>query len=256
MIVYIEWVILDNLALDMLLAYLTRRLLRQRATLWRLVFSAVVGTALVFPFLYIEPTWARLLYKVAVLLAVCLPLSDSVKLLRKNLVVYAALSAAFGGLYYLITDTSLTLSYGVVHTSGGVVAVLSASILSGLYLLRQLKGIVVDLRRRHHLVKVQIVNGDRYVFVKGFYDTGNTVVAPNGKGVVFLSPKIRDSLGRLSHPENIEVRTISGQNSFEVYRIDCVKIYSEGQVNTIKGVNVAYSKDNLSGCDALLSYNL
>ena len=256
MIVYVEWVILDNLALDCLLAYLTLIILRAKPAWWRVLFSAVVGTTLVFPFLYIRPNWARLLYKVAVLLAVCLPLSDSGRSLRRNLVLYAALSAAVGGLYYLATQTSFTLAYGVATTSGGKIAVLAASVLIGVYLLRQMRGIVRELRVKKHLVKVQLVNGKQFVFVKGFYDTGNTVVASNGRGVLFLSPKVKSELGDMPAKDDLIVRTISGINDFEIYQIECVKIYSGGEVNTINQVNVAYSKDNLSGCDALLSYNL
>jgi len=256
MIVYVEWVILDNLALDCLLAYLTLLILRAKPKVWRVLFSAVVGTALVFPFLFIRPNWARLLYKIAVLVAVCLPLSDSLRSLRRNLVVYAALSAGVGGLYYLATQTSLTLAYGVVTTSGGRVAVLAAAVLIAVYLLRQLRGIVREMRVKRHLVKVQLVNGKQFVFVKGFYDTGNTVVAENGRGVLFLSPKIKGELGEMDAKGELVVRTISGRNDFQIYQIECVKIYSEGAVNTINQVNVAYSKDNLSGCDALLSYNL
>ena len=256
MIVYVEWVILDNLALDCLLGYLTLLILRAKPKWWRVAFSAVVGTALVFPFLFIRPSWARILYKVAVLIAVCLPLSDSARSLRRNLVVYAALSAGVGGLYYLATQTSLTMSYGVVTTSGGKVALLAGAVLVSLYLVRQLRGIVRELKVKRHLVKVQLVNGNRFVFVKGFYDTGNTVVASNGRGILFLSPKVKAELGDMSPLSGVEVHTISGKNAFDVYQIECIKIYSEGEVNTINQVNVAYSKDNLAGCDALLSYNL
>ena len=256
MVVYVEWVIADNLALDILLAYLTRILLRQKASLWRILFSAAVGTALVFPFLYIAPLWARILYKFAVLSAVCLPLSDSLRLWRKCLVVYAVLSAAFGGLYYLFAGSAFELSFGAISTTGGRVALLAASVTIGLYLVRQVRGLVRELRLKRHSVKVQLFNGERFVFVSGFYDSGNTVLAPNGKGVVFLSPKVQSTIGTMSEKGQIEVRTVLGKNTFALYQIDAIKIYRDGQVNTIERVNVAYSRDNLSGCDALLPYNL
>lgn len=256
MIVYVEWVILDNLALDLLLAYLCRITAGEKATWWRLLFSAVVGAALVFPFLYIKPVWARILYKVAVLVAVCLPLSASWKSLRKNLILYAAFSALMGGVVYLVGGTAVDLQYGVLSTSKGVVALVAASCLVALYLIRQVKGILTEIRHKRHLVKVELVQGGRFVFVRGFYDTGNTVVAKNGKGVVFLSPKIKDSIGDLPSAEDVDVRTILGYNRFRLYQIDCVKIYSDGQVNTINRVNVAYARDNLSGCDALLPCDL
>lgn len=247
---------MDNFALDMLLAYLSRTLLRQKPTVWRLLFSAAVGTALVFPYLFVEPIWARILYKIAVLLAVSLPLSDTLRLLRKTLVVYAALSAAFGGLFYLVTNTDVLFSGGALVSSGGVVAAVAGSILLGLYLLRQVKGIVKEHLNKRHSVRVQLVEGERYLFVNGFYDSGNTVQASDGKGVIFLSPAVRDKIGALVPKDSVVVKTVQGATVFELYQIECVKIYSGGNVNTIQRVNVAYSRDNLSGCDALLPYNL
>lgn len=255
MVVYIEYVIVDNFTLDLLLAYLCRTLLREKPTWWRLLFSAVVGTALVFPFLYIRPTWARLLYKVAVLVACCLPLSDCARLLRKNLVLYAVLSAVFGGLYYIMAGAQLTPRAGVVTTTGGQVAAVAGSVLLGLYVIRQVRGLVREIKVKRHTVKVQLVNGERFIFVKGYYDTGNTVVATDGHGVVFLSPRLAAHIGDMHRVDHIEVRTIMGKNAFDLYLIDCVKIYCEGRVNTINHVHVAYSRDNLSGCDALLPCN-
>ena len=256
MVVYIEWVLADNLALDMLLAYLTRTLLRQKPVWWRVLFSAAVGTALVFPFLYIRPTWARILYKVAVLVGVCLPLADSGRLLRKSMVVYAVLSAMVGGVYYLVTDTHLVQQAGVLTTSGGKVALVAASVLAVLYLVRQVRGIAREIAHRRHTVKVQLVSGKQFVFVSGLYDSGNTVLAPNGRGVIFLSPKVADAIEARKTEDKVDVRTVQGHNSFELYQIERVKIYCDGKVNIVEQVNVAYARDNLSDCDALLPYHL
>ena len=256
MIVYIEWVIADNLALDLLLAYLTRLLLKQKPTWWRVLFSAAVGTALVFPFLYIEPTWARVLYKVAVLVAVCLPLADSVRLLRKSLVVYAGLSVLVGGVYYLATDTHIDPAAGVLTTSGGKVALVASSVLVATYLVRQVRGIAREIAHKRHMVRVQLQCGEHFVFVSGLYDSGNTVLAPNGRGIIFLSPKIADVIVARKTDSIVEVRTVQGSNLFDLYQIERVKIYCDGSVNTIEQVNVAYARDNLSGCDALLPYHL
>lgn len=256
MIVYVEYVLLDNGILDMLLAYLCRLILRQKPTRWRIILSAAVGTCLVFPFLFITPVWARLLYKIAVLAAVCIPLSDSAKSLRKNMVVYTVLSCVFGGVFYLLSDTSFTLQPGVVSTTGGVVGLTAGGIIIALYLIRQIRGLIKEGYHKRHHVKVQLVNGKQFAFVNGFFDSGNTAVGTNGKGIVFLSPKLQPVIGETPCCDQVDIRTVGGRSVLQLHKLDCVKIYCNGVVNTINQVNIAYSQENLTGCDALLPYNL
>lgn len=256
MIVYVEYVLVDNLFLDMLLAYVCMLLCKTRPSFWRVFFSAAVGTALVFPFLYIKPVWARLLYKVAVLLAVCLPLSFSRKQLRKHLVVYTLLSASVGGFYYLITGISVSPSYGVVHTSGGKLGLVAGCALIAVYLIRQLFGIVVNKIHRQNAVKVELPSRLGPRFISGYYDSGNRATAQNGRGILFLSPEIRGEIEAEPTGEDILVKTIGGKNMVSLYRIESVTIFSKGKTHTIEQVNAAYAFEKIGDYEALLPYNL
>ena len=255
MIVYVEYVLADNLLLDAFLAYVSCLLLRVKPSVWRIALSAFVGTALVFPFLYIQPTWARIVYKLGVLIAVCLPLSDSLKMLRKNLVVYALCSAACGGMYYLVCGVGLTPRYGVVQTRGGMLAIVSACSLVVLYLMVQLRGLVIEHKHRKNAVKLELAGRHGVRFVNGYYDSGNTVTAPNGRGILFLSPSMRQEIVAAPTEDDVVVRTVAGKTVVNLYKIETVKIFFRGDIHTIHQVNVAYSQQDME-YDALVPYNL
>ena len=255
MIVYVEYVLADNLLLDAFLAYVCCLLLRAKPSVWRIALSAFVGTALVFPFLYIQPYWARILYKLGVLVAVCIPLSNSLKSLRKNLVVYALCSAAVGGLYYLICGVTLVPKYGVVQTQGGTLALVAGCCLIVLYLLVQLRGLIVEHKHRKNAVKLELQGRHGVRFLSGYYDSGNTVKAANGRGILFLSPAMRPEIVAAPTHEDVEVRTVVGKTVLSLYKIDTVKIFFRGDIHTIHQVNVAYAQQDME-YDALVPYNL
>ena len=120
----------------------------------------------------------------------------------------------------------------------------------------QIRGVIVEHVKRKNAVKLELQTRQGVQFFSGYYDSGNTVTAANGRGILFLSPKVQKDVVAAPTGEEMVVKTIAGKNIVALYQIDTVKIFSGGKVHTIHQVNAAYAKENLSGYDALVPYNL
>lgn len=251
MVVYVEYLLLDNGLVDCLVAYLVLWLSKKRCARWRIALSAVLGTALVFGYLYIKPTWAQVLYKIATLLLVCLPLANSCKHYAACCMLYATFSALLGGLVYLVFGNGF--SVGLVLTKpGGVVGALAGAMLLVVYIARQLVGLVRTRTHRQNIVEVDVTIDGRVYRLKGFCDTGNTATATDGRGVAVLSSQYKKLLRGCPVTDTMRLSTVSGACVVSVVQIPSVKIYFADKSNTIVNVNACVGKARFVGYDVLL----
>ncbi|MBO4535077.1 MAG: sigma-E processing peptidase SpoIIGA, partial [Clostridia bacterium] len=206
MVVYLDSLIINNFFMDAWIAYLVRKFLRGKGNFWRVILSSVIGTALVFPFLYIKPIWLSILYKIGTLVLCCAPLGQGWHGYLKSLVLYALASAVIGGLSYLVADA--TPWGGIALTSSGLlVGLISGAGLLATFLFWQAAGLVKERRRRSNLRRVVLVDGEARHELTAYLDSGNTITDARGEGVLVLSSNLADLLRNKSPSDHLALST-------------------------------------------------
>lgn len=240
MIVYVEWVLLDNFCLDFLLGYLTLLLLRNKVKFFSVILSAVTGS--LFALLSPLVTKCILLFRFGVLfLSTALLFSE--KSLRGYFVttlIYAILSFALSGALTFFLGGKLSYSFVGVK-KGGVVAIISGGAFFLIYAVRQVIGLMKERKRRSKYAVAEMIFGQRSIKLNALFDSGNLLTDINGKGVVVSDARALHSLGELPSMGEMEVHTAGGSKVLKLVKIPLIKIYSEGNENTLNNVTVALS---------------
>lgn len=245
MIIYVEYVILDNYALDLFIALLVCLLCSIKSV--RAFISASLGTiiALIYPLL---PDGYTVLYKCASFLITVSPLlfKCSKKRCFTISISYLIISSVFSGLLSLLIGSN-----GVYYSNGGSVFII-CSISFFVFFVGRLFIIRLLPKGQCDYVKVEI---DKKVY-KGFFDNGNKVIASDGKGVIFLNKSISKLYKNDSICDYILTQTVNGSEIKEVIIIPSMKIYFKGEEHTYNNVNAIKTNKSFSGFDILLSQSL
>ena len=95
MVVYIEYVILDNLTFDFLILFCTNKITKSNAKIWQLILGALLGTATAIALPYVGGGVLLYLYKTASLVVMNLPLGC--KKLAQKCLTSLAVTFCLGG---------------------------------------------------------------------------------------------------------------------------------------------------------------
>lgn len=245
MVIYVEYVILDNFALDFFIATLVCRFYSIRK--WRGLLSAIIGTcfALCYP---IIPNFLLAVYKVVTFLFSVIPLifRTSLKQSFKVASLYLILSTVFCGLISLLVGSN-----GVYYGNGGMVFIICIISLAIFLIANRI--IVRTLQKgKFEYVKVEIEKNS----YKGFFDNGNKVIGGDGNGVVFLDKKLSRLFKNVEPSDFVFTHTVLGDEIKGVIIIPKLKIYFNGELHTYINVNAIKTDKSFKGFDILLSQNL
>lgn len=240
MIIYVEAVLFDNFFLDFLLAYATLRLTKQKIRWLPIMLSAAVGCAfaLFFPLVkgYVVPM------KIIVLLisSALFTWRRSFKIYAINTFIYLLLSFLLSGIFsFLLGGSAANGFIGVGF--GGVVGVLSIGVISLLYSVRQISGLIRQRKRNEKYAVAELVNRDKTLRINALYDSGNLLTDRNGEGVVVTDRKLVSALGTLVDFGEMTVHTASGSKVLKLVKIPKIKIYSGASENILTNVTAALS---------------
>ncbi len=254
MTVYIELLIIDNFALDMLIGYVALLFLKVKIRFKQLLLSAAIGTgfAVALPFI---PFFLSVPYKLLALALSVLPLRKypSKKDYLATLIVYALVSALLAGIMVLIFNMKASsLVNTFVYDKGGAIGVIAVGAVLVLYGARQLIGLAASRRLKDSVVNVDITSGDITVSTKGLVDTGNRLSDENGRGVIILGRALSDRFDNLQRKAPIKIITVNGESVFETVEIEKILIYYEDKSNTINCVRAVLSKRAFEGYEVIL----
>ena len=247
--VYVEIVIFNNLLIDLLLGITTSLCRRRKVKKIRQTLSAIIGTvvAVLYP---LAPSVIQIVIKIllAPLLVVIVDKYSSVKDYLVSLVLYVILTFALGGgVYGLSSLTSVDLkSYAVLG-----VLVLSILIMEGV--------LWFVLHKKPAYSKetfdVSVKYKGKVVWLKGFYDSGNTLTDTlTGRPVVLLS---KTAVDLIRHGDSViydgfvDVKTVNGESSMPIIELEEVRC---GQ-NTYSCFG-ALTEQDMKGCDLILQNTL
>ena len=174
MVVYVEYVIIDNFVLTYCIAVIAYRLSGLRPRRWRAAIAALIGTgaALFYPLL--DAVWAVWLMRLA--LAVAL-----------SAVLFVPGHAVRGGLYFLLSTAvfgGALFLLGYLLTGSAAMATLqplsvpvAVPVLAGAAVYCAVRRAFTAVRRRTaaETIRLKVERGDRRVVCDGLIDTGNGV---------------------------------------------------------------------------------
>lgn len=219
MIVYIEYVIFDNMLVNLLITVITVCALKKKLKIWRVFVGSALGTAVaaIMPFFMPEGI-LLILFKLTLSMAI-VAIITKYRRFREYLIgiiLFYLVSFLFGGIVMAFCAESLNVSNYYYRTDINV-GVLALAGLFAVYILRQAVAYTCKANQKlEKLVQVTAVLGD--ITVKGecygLIDSGNNSYFM-GKPIVFVSRKYalklnRDVIGKIT------VNTVTGSNELDV----------------------------------------
>ncbi|MGI6700907.1 MAG: sigma-E processing peptidase SpoIIGA [Christensenellales bacterium] len=251
---YIEYVIIDNFAVDLLILLITVNILRLKVLKSLIILSSIAGTALAVA-IPLMPEIAAIIMRALTAPVMCIMLKryQSVKEYLITLLVMALTTFAIGGIIIAVFNMSLTGNFlYLTYPTGGIVGLTAlGAILTG-YILKQLVLRARQIPISSEIIYAEIFMCERRVKLKAFYDSGLNLYDKAGRPVLIISPEYEKHIVRCPKGDVIGVNTINGQKETNSYIIEKVLIYINGQVNTIYNVGCIVSSTGFNNYDLLL----
>lgn len=275
MIIYIEYVLLDNFIIDYIILYASAKTLKLENKQIKLVLSAVIGTlfAVLLPLLKMTNPAILILKLLTGIIMVMLICPCNFKKIFITYIFFLTYTFVLGGsiigaLYVLKADIyqAVTLNYNYTVPIGLIIGICFV------YILLLIK-LVKYLERRKNILpfirKIKIFYNDYEYESTGFIDSGNRVYDKNGKPVMIIGMQLAEKI----IPAKIFVKLLSGiykgkqfikkeyitaqsKNSYMyIFKISKLWIYSKDKVNKIVNVSVGIVFTEFKGienCQALL----
>jgi stage II sporulation protein GA (sporulation sigma-E factor processing peptidase) len=192
--VYIEVVVLNNLALDALLVVSTLFIRRKRLKWWRILLPSAIGAACAaaYPIL---PIWAQIVIRAALAPIMCAVMVKygGVKDYLVTLLLFAGLTFALGGTVYGISNLT-----GIEITGYISLGISAASALAILVVVRAFMLRMGKISKKICTAKL-VICGES-ITVKSMCDTGNTLTdSLTGLPVVIVSKELEQRLTAINN---------------------------------------------------------
>ena len=253
MIVYVEYVFIDNFVIDFLLLKTAFMITGKKVSRGRLILCSLLGAifALVYPLItenFIATTTVKILF--GLFLAFCAAKFSSVK-------EYAGFTAVFTGLTFFLGGAVIGVFslFDLDYSSEYSVALM---ILPVYVLVNGVMRLIRYFYRKKDVaafsVRAEIVFGDKTVTVRGFFDTGNSLYDGLTPVIVVsrraLTPLISPSL--IKTAKYITVTSAVGEEKKISFKPDNLVIYSGDKKNIFYNVRVCATEKDFDGYDAIL----
>lgn len=243
MVVYVEYVLIENFALDLMLLYLAFRGSKVNFTWKGMLLSAFLGAlfALFFPLLSLPVFWAQTLNFCFGFLLCLLPFKG---LKNKNAwsryaltcLIFFALSFAFAGGIFALYNGSFTEEDGRYYSERpALLPILCLSVFFFVFVCSAVKKLYQRRALHRHIYDCTIVYNKRRLAVLGFLDSGN-LASKNGVPVCFVSPDVaydiwqnelafssddigaKDDKTRGQVCDQIVISTLGGEKTLPLYK--------------------------------------
>ena len=224
--VYVEVVLLNNLALDALIAYAVLILRRRKVRKLRFLSAVAVGAAVAtaYPLL---PEWAEIVVRVmlAPVMAALFEKHHGIKDYITSLALFCAVTFALGG-----TVAGASYLIGVDLNGYLILAVVAAAALMTLVGARCIVRTGAKMRRR--VCRANIVVDGKEFRAEALCDTGNALTDPvSGLPVIIVSESFAEGVGGWHGKERgrmiegfVELSTVSGGASLPIVKVDGVRV--------------------------------
>ena len=254
MVVFIEYVIIDNLVIDFLILKITFAILGLPFKKGRVLISSLFGTliALIIPLIYASPF---ILFAIRFLCGLIMCAIANKHNSKRS--------------YFIFTITFFTITFLFLGALLGIFSLfnieysteisIALMVLPFYIIYKLIGGVVKFLYRQKDIIsftyQIEITINNIVKTAKGFLDTGNGVF-DNDSPVIFCTKAffnqfINENFNHLKL-KKILITTISGQTENFAITIDELKIYMGKKVNIFKMVSLCVSNINFNGYDIIL----
>ncbi len=254
MVVFIEYVLIDNFCIDYLLLKTTYFIMNLTVKKTRLIISSLLGAifSLVFPIINLTNLLSVLLKFVVGLFIVLVSYKfNSARTFYISAVVFLTLTFLTGGAimgaYNLL---------GIDYSSETSIAIMIAPV----YVFLKIGVAVIKYfyTKRHavnYTYEVQITALKTSVTARGFLDTGNFLYDGFNPVIVISKPLFNQLLkrGSVSGLKKQKITTVTGAQEKISFKCDNLVIKDRGQENIFNNVTVTVTENiNIDGVDVLL----
>lgn len=258
MVIFIEYVIIDNLVIDFLILKITFAILGLKFNKGRVLISSLFGTliALIIPLVYASPL---ILFTIRFL---CAFLMCAIANKHNSIRSYFIFTITFFTLTFLFLGAILGI-FSLFNIEYSTEISIALMILPFYIIYKGIGGVIKFLYRQKDIIsftyQIEISVNNMVKTAKGFLDTGNAVF-DNDNPVIFCEKKffnhfIDENFTRLKL-KKILINTISGQTENFAITIDELKIYIGKKVNIFKMVTLCVSNISFDGYDIILHPSL
>ncbi len=254
MIVYIEYVIINNVIIDYLMLKATFLLTGNPIKKRRLFLCAFLGgiVALLYPALEINQAILTLVKIMSGLLIVLLASEyKSGKNFYINAVIFFFYTFITGGVIIGVFNL-----FNVEYQSEFIVAIIVVPVYFVLRILAQVKDYIFRRKTVQSLIyKVKLSSDGQEIFSKGFLDTGNSLF-DNGKPVILCDKHlVKELIGnRIAKIKfkKIEILTATGKRQNLAFKLDRLVLYIMDKEHIFDNVTACISHLNFEGYSVIL----
>jgi len=268
--VYIEFAIVDNFVIDLLLLIATKKILKLETKKWQIVLATCFATtyAVFSPYIKIYGILLFILKLCVGAIIICIAFCP--KTLKKfylELVVFMFLTFLLGGICLALNLTSHSVEYtidGTIYSFDFPLSLLVASVCIFWFLGEKL---VKYFSRNKQISKfvydVEIFFGNTKIKTKGYLDSANYVFdKQNHCPVIFVSQIkylefLNKNFERAKDFRQIQISTMSDKKQqIPCFSLDKIVIYFDGKKIIHNNITLALSQQNFSrntSADLLLS---
>lgn len=258
--IYIEYVIADNMAVNLLLIYVSMLTLRRKMHKLRALLSASVGTAfaVVMPLVEIK---AIFIAKIALALVMALIMAKhkDAKSYLKTLSVFLLYTFLAGGVCVALLGAND--GFVAISDPGGYVpAVVAAACLVCLVVAKKTVGYITKARReKKYSADVKLVVKGESVSCKGYWDSGNRLFYKGIMPVVISGAEFARSIPNLDKAEKVEgikLSTVTGSKTISGFVADKLLVTADGEEKEFDNVIIGIGERDFIGFSLLLNCDL
>lgn len=223
MVIYIECVLLNNFAIDCLIAYISLLTLKRKINVFRVFISSLIGAiyALFSPLIEFKGDIA---VKILLAFIMCLIMAKvlNIKKLFTLFFTFLLYTFLFGGAIVGLMNMWQPFRETMSNPSNINIGLISTMFIIFLIFSRK----ILQILQKKHLsegnVKEVIINKDKKIIrEKAYYDSGNTLYYKGIYPVIVIDESLKKESKAVGE---INVTTICGEDKKDVYKLDKVTI--------------------------------
>ena len=258
--IYIEYVIADNMAVNLLLLYVTSVTLRQKFPRIRSVISAAVGTAFAVIMPLVE---IKALFLAKIMLGLIMPAivtgRKSVKTYGKFLAFFMLYTCLAGGICVALLGANDGFVV-ITDPNGYAPAVAAVAAMICVIVAKKIVGYVTLARReKKYTADVRLEVAGKSVNCKGYWDSGNRLFYKGIYPVVLSGADFAGSIPNLEKAQKIDaikLSTVTGSKSIRGFIADKLFICDESGEKEFDNVIIGIGENDFKGFSLLLNCDL
>ena len=258
--IYIEYVIADNMAVNLALIYAASITLRRKFCRIRAFLSSALGTA----FAVVMPLWdikALFIAKIALCLIMCAVMlkHKDAKSYFKCVAVFLLYTFLAGGVCVAVlgaNDGFIALR----NPNGYTPAVVAAACALCMFTAKKVVGyITLAKRESKYMTDVKLVVAGAEVACKGYWDSGNRLFYKGVLPVVVSGADFAHKIPNLDKAEKVDgikVSTVTGARTISGFIADKLLVSDDGKEKEYDNVVIGIGERDFKGFSLLLNCDL